>query len=162
MHSFLGNIQRNGTFSVIPRMAAGEVKPEQLIVIGQIAKEYDLCVPYGTVAAGDWTCAHSYTKITGGQRIDMFGAKKQDLPDIWVRTTSPIASRLDQYLSHACIGAAHRCGVRERACVRQVAADRQVLRRDDVVPVRCRRFGRSRRPAGEPVRAVGSQAELAS
>lgn len=41
---FLGNIQRNGTFSVIPRMAAGEVKPEQLIVIGEIAKQYDLCV----------------------------------------------------------------------------------------------------------------------
>ncbi|KAJ6631137.1 NADPH nitrite reductase [Mycena sp. CBHHK59/15] len=63
---FLGNIQRNGTFSVIPRIAAGEVTPDGLIAIGQIAKKYRL-----------------YTKITGGQRIDMFGARKDDLPDIW-------------------------------------------------------------------------------
>lgn len=63
---YLGNIQRNGTFSVVPRMAAGEVSPEKLIVIGRVAKKYGL-----------------YTKITGGQRIDMFGAKKQDLLAIW-------------------------------------------------------------------------------
>ncbi|KAK5205133.1 hypothetical protein LTR41_008982 [Exophiala xenobiotica] len=63
---YLGNIQRNGTYSVIPRVAAGEISPEKLIVIGQVAKKYGL-----------------YTKITGGQRIDMFGAKKQDLLDIW-------------------------------------------------------------------------------
>lgn len=62
----MGNIQRNGSFSVVPRIPGGEVKPEQLIAIGEIAKEYGL-----------------YTKITGGQRIDMFGAKKPDLPDIW-------------------------------------------------------------------------------
>jgi nitrite reductase (NAD(P)H) len=63
---FLANIQRNGTFSVVPRVSAGEITPEKLIVIGQVAKKYGL-----------------YTKITGGQRIDMFGAKKQDLLDIW-------------------------------------------------------------------------------
>jgi len=63
---FLGNIQRNGTFSVIPRVAGGEISAEKLIVIGKVAKKYGL-----------------YTKITGGQRIDMFGAKKQDLLDIW-------------------------------------------------------------------------------
>ena len=63
---YLGNIQRNGTFSVIPRVAGGEITPDKLIVIGQVAKKYGL-----------------YTKITGGQRIDMFGAKKQDLLDIW-------------------------------------------------------------------------------
>ncbi|KAG8783500.1 hypothetical protein FRC12_019663 [Ceratobasidium sp. 428] len=63
---YLANIQRNGTFSVIPRVAGGEITPEGLIVIGQVAKKYGL-----------------YTKITGGQRIDMFGAQKQDLPDIW-------------------------------------------------------------------------------
>ncbi|KAJ7695490.1 NADPH nitrite reductase [Mycena rosella] len=63
---FLGNIQRNGTFSVIPRIAAGEITPEGLIAIGQVAKKYGL-----------------YTKITGAQRIDMFGARKDDLPDIW-------------------------------------------------------------------------------
>lgn len=63
---FLGNLQRNGTFSVIPRVAGGEITPDKLIVMGQVAKQYNL-----------------YTKITGGQRIDMFGAKKQDLLDIW-------------------------------------------------------------------------------
>lgn len=63
---FLANIQRNGTFSVIPRVAGGEITPEKLIVMGQVAKKYGL-----------------YCKITGGQRIDMFGAKKQDLLDIW-------------------------------------------------------------------------------
>ncbi|KAI5866094.1 nitrite reductase [Durotheca rogersii] len=65
---FLGNIQRNGTFSVVPRVSAGEITPDKLIIIGEVAKKYNL-----------------YTKITGGQRIDMFGAKKQDLIDIWSR-----------------------------------------------------------------------------
>jgi nitrite reductase (NAD(P)H) len=63
---FLGNIQRNGTYSVVPRVSGGEITPDKLIVIGSVAKKYNL-----------------YTKITGGQRIDMFGAKKQDLPAIW-------------------------------------------------------------------------------
>ncbi|PPQ70227.1 hypothetical protein CVT24_013085, partial [Panaeolus cyanescens] len=63
---YMANIQRDGTFSVVPRIAAGEITPDGLIVIGSIAKKYGL-----------------YTKITGGQRIDMFGAKKDDLPAIW-------------------------------------------------------------------------------
>ena len=63
---YLGNIQRNGTYSVIPRVSAGEITPEKLIIIGTVAKKYGL-----------------YCKITGGQRIDMFGAKKEDLIDIW-------------------------------------------------------------------------------
>ncbi|RDL42051.1 putative nitrite reductase [Venustampulla echinocandica] len=63
---YLGNIQRNGTYSVVPRVSAGEITPDKLIVIGNVAKKYNL-----------------YTKITGGQRIDMFGAKKQDLLPIW-------------------------------------------------------------------------------
>lgn len=63
---FLANIQRNGTFSVVPRVAGGEITPDRLITIGTVAKKYDL-----------------YCKITGGQRIDMFGAKKQDLLAIW-------------------------------------------------------------------------------
>lgn len=63
---YLANIQRNGTFSVIPRVAGGEITAERLIAIGTVAKKYGL-----------------YCKITGGQRIDMFGAKKQDLIDIW-------------------------------------------------------------------------------
>ncbi|WP_373496859.1 nitrite reductase large subunit NirB [Aquiflexum sp.] len=63
---FLANIQKGGTYSVVPRIPGGEITPEKLIVIGQVAKKYDL-----------------YTKITGGQRIDMFGARVEDLPDIW-------------------------------------------------------------------------------
>ena len=63
---FLANIQKGGTYSVVPRIPGGEITPDKLIIIGQIAKKYNL-----------------YTKITGGQRIDMFGAHLNDLPDIW-------------------------------------------------------------------------------
>lgn len=63
---FLANIQRNGTYSVVPRIAGGEITADKLIIIGEVAKEYDL-----------------YTKITGGQRIDLFGAHLNDLPAIW-------------------------------------------------------------------------------
>ncbi|MFL9880612.1 nitrite reductase large subunit NirB [Herbaspirillum rhizosphaerae] len=63
---FLGNIQKDGTYSVVPRMAGGEVTPDGLIAVGQIAKKYSL-----------------YTKITGGQRVDLFGARVEQLPDIW-------------------------------------------------------------------------------
>ena len=65
---FLGNIQRDGSYSVVPRVPGGEITPERLVVIGEVAREFGL-----------------YTKITGGQRIDMFGARKQDLPAIWGR-----------------------------------------------------------------------------
>jgi nitrite reductase (NAD(P)H) len=65
---YLGNIQRNGTFSVIPRIPGGEIMPDKLAIIADVAQKYNL-----------------YTKITGGQRIDMFGAKKGDLPNIWER-----------------------------------------------------------------------------
>ncbi len=63
---FLANIQRNGSYSVVPRVPGGEITPDKLIVIGEVAKKYNL-----------------YTKITGGQRIDLFGAKINDLPSIW-------------------------------------------------------------------------------
>ena len=63
---FLANIQKGGTYSVVPRVPGGEITPDKLIVIGQVAKKYGL-----------------YTKITGGQRIDMFGAHLSDLPTIW-------------------------------------------------------------------------------
>lgn len=63
---FLGNIQKNGTYSIIPRSAGGEITPEGLIAIGHIAKKY-----------------HLYSKITGSQRIGLFGAQKDDLPAIW-------------------------------------------------------------------------------
>ncbi|MGZ5134004.1 MAG: nitrite reductase large subunit NirB [Flavitalea sp.] len=63
---FLANIQKGGTYSVVPRIAGGEITPDKLIAIGQVAKKYNL-----------------YTKITGGQRIDLFGAHLADLPEIW-------------------------------------------------------------------------------
>lgn len=63
---YFANIQKDGTYSVVPRMAAGEVTPDGLIAIGQIAKRYQL-----------------YSKITGGQRIDLFGARLEELPAIW-------------------------------------------------------------------------------
>jgi nitrite reductase (NADH) large subunit len=63
---FLGNIQKDGTYSVVPRMAGGEVTPDGLIAVGMVAKKYGL-----------------YTKVTGGQRIDMFGARVEQLPHIW-------------------------------------------------------------------------------
>ena len=63
---FLANIQRGGTYSVVPRIPGGEITPDKLIVIGEVAKKYGL-----------------YTKITGGQRIDLFGAHVGDLPNIW-------------------------------------------------------------------------------
>jgi nitrite reductase (NADH) large subunit len=63
---FLANIQRDGTYSVVPRVAGGEITPERLIVLGEVAKRYGL-----------------YTKITGGQRIDLFGARLEQLPEIW-------------------------------------------------------------------------------
>ncbi len=63
---FLANMQRGGLYSVVPRVPGGEITPEKLIVLGEVAKDYQL-----------------YTKITGGQRIDLFGAQVQDLPDIW-------------------------------------------------------------------------------
>jgi len=63
---YLGNIQKDGTYSVVPRMPGGEVTPEGLIAVGMVAKKYGL-----------------YTKITGGQRVDLFGARVEQLPDIW-------------------------------------------------------------------------------
>jgi len=63
---FLANIQKGGTYSVVPRIPGGEITPDKLLVIATVAKKYNL-----------------YTKITGGQRIDMFGAHLSDLPLIW-------------------------------------------------------------------------------
>ena len=63
---FLANIQQRGVYSVVPRIPGGEITPEKLILIGSVAKKYDL-----------------YTKITGGQRIDLFGARVDQLPEIW-------------------------------------------------------------------------------
>ena len=64
----MANLQKDGSYSVVPRIAGGEITPEGLLVIGQVAQDFGL-----------------YTKITGGQRIDMFGARIEQLPDIWRR-----------------------------------------------------------------------------
>lgn len=64
----LANMQRNGTYSVIPRVPGGEITPAQLIALGQIATDFGL-----------------YCKITGGQRIDLLGARLEQLPAIWQR-----------------------------------------------------------------------------
>ncbi|NOQ93156.1 MAG: nitrite reductase large subunit, partial [Methylophaga sp.] len=64
--AFLANTQKDGTYSVVPRMTGGEVTPDGLIAVGNVAKKYGL-----------------YTKITGGQRVDLFGARVDQLPPIW-------------------------------------------------------------------------------
>ncbi len=65
---YLANIQKDGTYSVIPRVPGGEITPDKLIVLGEVAQEFGL-----------------YTKITGAQRVDLFGARVDQLPHIWKR-----------------------------------------------------------------------------
>jgi nitrite reductase (NADH) large subunit len=64
--TFMANMQKNGTYSIVPRIPGGEITPDKLIVLGEVARQYNL-----------------YTKITGGQRIDLFGATLSELPGIW-------------------------------------------------------------------------------
>ncbi len=64
--TFLANMQKDGTYSVVPRITGGEISPDMLIALGQVGKKYNL-----------------YTKITGGQRVDLFGARVDQLPHIW-------------------------------------------------------------------------------
>ncbi len=64
--TFLANMQKDGTYSVVPRITGGEIRPDMLIALGQVGKKYNL-----------------YTKITGGQRVDLFGARVDQLPAIW-------------------------------------------------------------------------------
>ncbi len=65
---FLANIQKDGSYSVIPRVPGGEITPAQLIALGRTAEDFDL-----------------YCKITGGQRVDLLGARVDDLPAIWAQ-----------------------------------------------------------------------------
>ena len=101
-----------GLYSVVPRVPGGEITPEKLIVLGEVAKKYGL-----------------YTKITGGQRVDLFGAPVHQLPDIWEEL---VDGRL-----------------RERPRLRQGAADGEELRRHDLVPLRRAGLGRLRDPRRE-------------
>jgi len=64
--TYLANMQKDGTYSIVPRIAGGEISPDMLIALGQVGKKYKL-----------------YTKITGGQRVDLFGARVDQLPPIW-------------------------------------------------------------------------------
>jgi nitrite reductase (NADH) large subunit len=63
---FLANMQKDGSYSIVPRVPGGEITPEKLIALGEVAREFNL-----------------YSKITGAQRIDLFGARLDQLPDIW-------------------------------------------------------------------------------
>ena len=63
---YLANIQRGGSYSVVPRVPGGEITPQKLAVLARVAENYDL-----------------YCKFTGAQRIDLFGARVEELPDIW-------------------------------------------------------------------------------
>jgi nitrite reductase (NADH) large subunit len=65
---FLANLQRDGTYSVVPRVPGGEITARKLILLGEVARDYSL-----------------YVKITGGQRVDLLGARVEDLPAIWAR-----------------------------------------------------------------------------
>jgi nitrite reductase (NADH) large subunit len=65
---FLANLQKDGSYSIVPRIPGGEITPEKMIALGSVAKDFSL-----------------YTKITGGQRIDLFGARVDQLPAIWAR-----------------------------------------------------------------------------
>ena len=63
---YLANLQKDGTYSVVPRVPGGEITPDKLIALGTVAKKFGL-----------------YTKITGGQRVDLFGAQVHELPLVW-------------------------------------------------------------------------------
>jgi len=62
----MANLQKDGTYSVVPRVPGGEITPQKLVVLGEVAKKFAL-----------------YTKITGAQRIDLLGARVEQLPLIW-------------------------------------------------------------------------------
>lgn len=73
---YLANLQKDGTFSVVPRMYGGVTSPAELKRIAEVAEKYG--VPM--------------VKITGGQRIDLLGVKKEDLPRIWEELGMPSGS----------------------------------------------------------------------
>ncbi len=121
---FLANIQKDGSYSIVPRIAGGEITPPQLIAIGQIAQKYRL-----------------YTKITGGQRIDLFGAQVQQLPLIWRELID--------------------AGFESGPCLRQGRAHREELCRVDLVSLRRagqrRTRDRNREPLQGPALAAQTQ-----
>ncbi|HVY97129.1 MAG TPA: nitrite reductase large subunit NirB [Solirubrobacterales bacterium] len=67
------NIQRDGSFSVVPRMYGGVTTPDELRRIADVAERYEA----------------KMVKVTGGQRIDLLGVRKADLPEIWRELDMP-------------------------------------------------------------------------
>ncbi|MCW2653130.1 MAG: Nitrite reductase large subunit, NirB [Mycobacterium sp.] len=67
------NIQRDGTFSVVPQMKGGVTNPDQLRKIADVADKYQIPM----------------IKLTGGQRIDLLGVRKEDLPAVWADLGMP-------------------------------------------------------------------------
>jgi nitrite reductase (NADH) large subunit len=67
------NIQKDGTFSVVPQMRGGVTSPDQLRRIADVADKYDV----------------KLVKLTGGQRIDLLGIRKEDLPKVWADLDMP-------------------------------------------------------------------------
>lgn len=61
------NIQKNGTYSVVPRMWGGLTTPSELRAIADVAEKFHIPT----------------VKVTGGQRIDLLGVRKEDLPGVW-------------------------------------------------------------------------------
>ncbi|ANS74691.1 nitrite reductase [Paenibacillus yonginensis] len=86
------NIQNNGTFSVIPRMRGGQTTPQQLMQIARVAEKYE--VPL--------------VKVTGSQRIGLYGVKKEDLPNMWEELDMTSASAYAKAVRSVktCVGAA--------------------------------------------------------
>ncbi|MBS4216369.1 nitrite reductase large subunit NirB [Neobacillus rhizophilus] len=85
------NIQKDGTYSVVPRMYGGVTTPQDLIKIAKVAEKYN--VPL--------------VKLTGGQRIGLFGIKKEDLPNIWEELNMPSGYAYGKTLRtvKTCVGA---------------------------------------------------------
>ena len=67
------NIQKDGTYSVVPRMWGGVTTPAELRRIADVADKYNIPT----------------VKVTGGQRIDLLGVKKEDLPKVWADLDMP-------------------------------------------------------------------------
>jgi nitrite reductase (NADH) large subunit len=67
------NIQKDGTYTVVPRMYGGVTTPEELKRIADISVKYDV----------------KAVKVTGGQRLDLIGVKKEDLPQVWAELDMP-------------------------------------------------------------------------
>ena len=88
-----GNVQKDGRFSVIPEMAGGVCTPDELMRIAKVAVKYD--VPL--------------VKVTGGQRIDLVGIAKDDLPAVWQELDMPAGSAWGKSYRtcKSCIGDSH-------------------------------------------------------